>query len=200
MSMYDFNREILELQEVCRTFGLEICPKGSQIKSKLLSDLLSRIATAINEGLPVLEAECRRRNLNASMSDRRWMDDTLVHVLERDLEREENPVIRWILISYWVALCDFSSIQSNIEALVSIDLHDWIWLVACALWVQSASGQPTADMLRDALTQLRMRYAALDAYIEPSLAKAPTTHGEAIDIAQRLLLDPTATLPTFKVF
>jgi hypothetical protein len=200
MSQLALDREVQDLQEVCKTFQLEFCPKASQLGSQLLSHLLSRIAMAIDEGLPSIEAECRRRILNAQLIEGRSGYDTLIRALEDDLVRNKNPTLQWILISYWVALCDFGGIQLNIEALLETKLEDWIWVVGGALWVQSASGQPTAHELREALMQIRARYPAFDAHLAAALAGPPSHIRDAAEIADRLFTDPAAMLPTFKVF
>lgn len=137
-----------------------------------------------------------RRTLTIPTAESPWCGASLVHALELDLNREENTALRWLVISYWVTLCAFDAITSNVEALMASNPDDVIWLVACALWVQWASGQATTQELREALARVRVRHSGLDRRLATIVAGPPGAAREAAEIAERLLADPSRTLVT----
>lgn len=197
MSTQDFRSGIDELREVFENFNRATSGEAPLLGLRplsLLDLLVSRVVRAIGEAMPILESECSRRMLAMPSSESQWCDASLVHALEVDLNREENTRLRWLLISYWVALCTFDAITSNVEPLMASNPDDVIWLVAGALWVQWASGQPTAHALRDALTRFRAHHSDLDVRLAIIVAGPPSPAREAAEIAQRLLADSSATL------
>lgn len=199
MSMWDFWSELDDLVRVFKIFTCEIAPIGPRLGSPLLSLLVSRMSRAISEGMPILESECSQRMLMMPPIEKGGSNATLLHRLEVDLNREENAMLRWLLIAHWAILCDFGAITSNVERLVESNLSDWIWLVAGAIWVQSASGQPTACELQEALVRVRTRYPEFDAHLAAALAGPPGPIREAADLAERLFADPSMALPTFSL-
>lgn len=187
MSTQDFRSGIEELQETLDRFERAMSARSPLLGPPLVSLLASRIAQAIDEGMPILEAECSRRMLAIPPPDTRWGDASLVNALELDLNREENTRLRWLLISYWAVLCSFDAISANVEALVALNLDDLTWLVAGALWVEWASGQPTTYELREALSRVRARHSELDMHLAAALAGPPSAAREAAALAERLL-------------
>ncbi|EYF03875.1 Hypothetical protein CAP_5139 [Chondromyces apiculatus DSM 436] len=161
--------------------------------------LVSRVVRAIDEGMPIFESECSRRMPAMSTAEDQGSDGTLLHALELDLNREENTVLRWLLIAFWVVPCNFDGISANVEALVA-DPDQLTWLVAGALWVQAASGQPTEHQLRAALARVRARHSGFDVQLAAVLAGPPSAAREAAEITERLLAEPSATLPTHVVW
>lgn len=196
MSTPDFQSGIEELRGVFDKFKREVASRSLQGGTSLLNLLASRVIRAIDEGMPVLEREGSRRGLSMPASRNRWTDASLVHALELDLNREEDTALRWLLISYWVALCNFDAIDSNVGALAVSSLDDLTWLVAGALWVQWASGQPTTHQLRAALVRLQAAHPELDKHLAAMIAGPPGAIREAAETAERLLTDPSANLPT----
>lgn len=199
MSMQDFRSGVDGLREVFEGFNHATSGEAPLLGPRplsLLDLLVSRVGRAIGEGMPILESECSRRMLAMPVREDQWSGASLVRALELDLEREENPLLRWLVISHWVTLCTFDAITANVEPLMASNPDEVIWLVAAALWVQWASGQPTAHALREALTRFRTRNSDLDVRLATIAAGPPSPAREAAEIAQRLLADPSATLLT----
>ena len=196
MSTRDYRRGIEGMTYVFGCLQDATSVNASLLDPPLLRLLVSRVTRAIGEGMPILEGECSRRALVPAGSETAWSDASLVHALEIDLGREENTSLRWLVISYWVVLCSFDGIAANVEVLVGSDPRNVVWLVAGALWVQLASGQPTTYELREALARLRARGSSLDVGLAATLAGPPSASREAAEIVQQLLSDPAAVLPT----
>jgi hypothetical protein len=193
MSTQDFRGGVEELIDVLQHFRRAISTRESQL-NPLQHLLASRVMRAIDEGVVILDSECFRRGLDAPASVNYVSDAFVVNALEPDLNREENSTLRWLLVAYWVMLCNFEGICSNVEALVASDLNELTWLVGGALWVQWESGQPTTHELRAALVRVRERHPGFDAHLVSVLADAQGATRDAASIAQRLLADPSATL------
>jgi hypothetical protein len=154
MSTQGFRSGIESLRDVFEGFKRAMSAGALPPRPPLLGLLVPRVVRAIDEGMPILERECSRRMLTLPAPRSRWTDADLVHALELDLSREEDTTLRWLLISYWVVLCDFDAICSNVEALVASNLDDLTWLVTGALWVEWGSGQPTTHELRATLARV----------------------------------------------
>ena len=199
MSTQDFRSAIEDLRSVFEILEREMSARAAPLSSQLLNLLVSRVRRAIDEGMPILESECSRRMLVLPPRHTHWDDASLVHAIDRDMNREENTMLRWLLISYWVVLCDVDFLIANVEALVG-DPDQLTWLVAGALWVQAASGQSTHYQVREALVRFRARHTGLDVQLAAVLAGPPSAAREAAEIAERLLADPSATLPTHVVW
>jgi hypothetical protein len=198
MSTQDTRTGIEDLREVFERFKREMSMRAPLPNSSLPSLLASRVVQAINEGVPILEGECSRRMLTMPRRENRqnrWTSASLVNALELDLNREGNAIIRWLLISYWVVLCNFDAVASNVEVLMASNLGELTWLVAGALWVQRESGQPTTYQLRTALIRARAHHPGFDTHLATVIAGPQDTAREAALIIERLLADPSATLP-----
>jgi hypothetical protein len=194
MSTQDFEGGIEELREVLVPFRRRMSTRGAPIEPPMRTLMASRVVRAIDEGLAILEPECARRSPAAHPPG------DVVRVgglepIERDLDREEHPLLRWLLVTYWVVLCNFDGISANLEPLAASNLDELTWLVAGALWIQWESGQPTAHQLRDALSRIRARHTGFDAHVTAALAGPPGATRETASIIERLLTDPAATLP-----
>lgn len=194
MSTEQSRNGIDELTEIFRHFKNEISTMTSLRDASLRSLLIARVVQAIDDGMPALESESSRGS--PAFTAETWAEDgLLIHALEQELNRHENVTLRWLVVAYWVVLCDFDAICANLEPLVVSNLDELTWLVACSLWVYWGSGQPTTHQLRTALVRIRAQSSQFDVHLKSALENPHDDIRESAIIVDRLLTDPSATLP-----
>lgn len=158
--------------------------------------LTRRMAQAIQAGLAAIDLDPGRW-LPPGAPPPYWGEDAFVaSALGDRLQFDDDPEIRWLLATYALLLADLSGICRHLERLCVRDLDDVPWLVAGTLLVEWSSGQPGTEALREALERVRAGSSDFASHLQQALTMSPGVMLELWQIADQILADPSARIPS----